>query len=121
MYVVPSVKKSPTKQNPSHFRDPYNGLYDMINPKLTSDHFSYWDFGKPPPKPATTIIQSRTFRGPAPEMKVFKADLWEGIFLDLDIGKLSSVCSPRWKGESLFHPPPFWVPNVYGFRSVSNK
>lgn len=36
MYVVPSVKKSPTKQNPSHFRDLYNlGLYDIINLKLT--------------------------------------------------------------------------------------
>lgn len=40
-------------------------------------------------------------------MKVFKADLWEGFFLDLEIGKLSSECSPRWKGDILFHPPPF--------------
>ena len=54
--------------------------------------------GSLPQAPATTIIQSRTFRGPAPEMKVFKADLWEGIFLDLEIGKLSSECLPRWKG-----------------------
>lgn len=84
MYVVPSVKKSPTKQNPSHFRDPYNGLYDIINPKLTYGHLSYWEFwGFPSPlplPPQPSIPSNRTFKGPAPEMKVFKADLWEGIF-----------------------------------------
>ena len=99
MYDVPSVKESPTKQI-QVIRDPYNGLlwYYYQPHHIYMAIFHIGILGSLPQAPATTIIQSRTFRGPAPEMKVFKADLWEGIFLDLEIGKLSSECLPRWKG-----------------------
>lgn len=53
-------------------RYPYNGSFWYDQPQIyiyiyiLYGHFSYWDFGKPPPKPATTI------QPPWPKQRCFK-------------------------------------------------